>query len=43
MLQIVTYAVIKNNGKTNLDVSQTKITYLDSKGDVIGNTWANEI
>lgn len=41
MEQIVTYAVIKNTGKVDADITQTKITYLDSKGDVIGNTTAN--
>ena len=41
--QIVTYAVIKNTGKTDADVAETKITYLDSKGDVIANTQANEM
>lgn len=39
--QIVTYAVIKNTGKVDADVAETKITYIDSKGDVISNTQAN--
>lgn len=41
--QLVTYAVIKNTGETNIDVSQTKLTYLDSDGNVIGTTNANEM
>lgn len=38
---ITSYAVIKNTGKVDADVTQTKVTYLDSEGAVIGTSSAN--
>lgn len=40
---VVAYASIKNTGKTTIDVSQSKVTFLNGSGEVIRSVGANQI
>ncbi|MER3122601.1 hypothetical protein ABQG71_15530 [Bacillus altitudinis] len=43
LTQINTYAIIKNTGNTTVDVTNTKITYLNKEKEVLGVTKANQL